>query len=170
MGIVDRYSDFPGGFIAFLAHALIRFLQFVLSLAVIGLYAQDLSHARLKSIYADSHWVYAVLVASLSATLSLLYFIPFMTRAFTRYFFPADAVLALLWIALFGDFGRMYIGADPQNVGHGDGPGIQRMKNAVWVDFVCAMLWVGTAVWGLGVWWWGKRRGGRSVHTGRAAL
>lgn len=144
-------------------------MESVLSLAVIGLYAQDLSHARLANKYADSHWVYATLVSSLSAILSLLYFIPFMAKAFTRYLFPADAVLALLWIALFGDFGRMYIGADPQNVGHGDGPGIQRMKNAVWVDLVCALLWVGTATWGVFGWWMGKRRG-RSVHTGRAAL
>jgi hypothetical protein len=50
----------------------------------------------------------------------------------------------------------------------GDG-GVQRMKNAVWVDLVNALLWLISAV-GMGVFWAQQRRGGRSRWTGRAAV
>jgi len=74
----------------------------------------------------------------------------------------------VLWLALFGDFGAKYIHTDPQNVGHGDGPGIQRMKNAVWVDLACVLLWLVSGAAGVVGWVLGRRR--RSLHTGRAAI
>ena len=43
--------------------------------------------------------------------------------------------LFILWIALFGLFGNMYI----KEKAEGDS-GVQRMKNAVWVDLVNALL------------------------------
>jgi len=91
-----------------------------------------------------------------------------MIRAFWHFLWPADVLLCILWIALFGDFGKKYIGTDAQNVGHGDGPGIVRMKIAVWVDLTCAFLWLVTSAFG----WWGflagRRMRRRSLFTGRA--
>jgi hypothetical protein len=170
MGIMDRYSDIPGGFFAFVLFLLTRFFQFILAIAVIGLYAQDLARAHKAGVYTDKNWVYAVVVSSLSTFVALLYFIPAVTRTFFHTFllWPADAALCILWIALFGDFGAKYIHTDPQNVGHGDGPGIQRMKNAVWVDLTCMLLWFITAVWGASAWCLTRRR--RTVHTGRADM
>jgi len=46
-----------------------------------------------------------------------------------------DTTLFILWIALFGLFGNMYI----KEKAEGDN-GVQRMKNAVWVDLVNALL------------------------------
>ena len=60
-------------------------------------------------------------------------------------------------------FGNMYI----HERAEGDG-GVQRMKNAVWVDLVNALLWLFSAV-GMAV-FWARSRGGRSRWTGRAAV
>ena len=46
--------------------------------------------------------------------------------------------------------------------------GVQRMKNAVWVDLVNALLWLISAV-GMVIFWI-KHRGGRSRWTGRATV
>jgi hypothetical protein len=169
MGIVDTYSPIPGGAVGLIAHHLIRFIQFIIALSVIGLYAQDLTAAHKVGAYTDSNWAYAVVVGTFSAVAALAYFIPIVTRAFFRILWPIDVVLWILYLALFADFGSKYIKADPQNTGHGDGPGIQRMKNAVWVDLVGMLLWFVTAVWG-GISFCLGRRSGRTVHTGRAAL
>lgn len=70
---------------------------------------------------------------------------------------------SILWTALFGIFGKMYIPAQPTP--HQDG--IIRMKNAVWVDLVNMILWFITAIYATLIWF--RNRGGRkSLHTGRA--
>ena len=56
----------------------------------------------------------------------------------------------------------MYIKEDPE----GDS-GVQRMKNAVWVDLTNMLLWFISAVY-LTFLFLRFRRGGRSLHTGRA--
>lgn len=70
---------------------------------------------------------------------------------------------SILWTAVFGVFGKVYIHANP----HGD-KGIMRMKNAVWVDLVNMLLWLVTAVMAVVVFF--LNRGGRSLHTGRAKV
>ncbi|KAL9629653.1 MAG: hypothetical protein Q9164_006784, partial [Protoblastenia rupestris] len=87
----------------------LRFLQFIFAIAVIGLYATDINNARKDSKGADSKWTYAVVVGALSAVTALV----------------------ILWTAVFGVFGKMYINEDPESLGD-----IGRMKNAVWVDLV----------------------------------
>ena len=57
----------------------------------------------------------------------------------------------------------MYIKERPE----GD-KGVERMKNAVWVDLVNALLWLFSAV-GMLVFWW-RSRGTRSRWTGRATV
>jgi hypothetical protein len=58
-----------------------------------------------------------------------------------------DGVMFILWLTVFGIFGKKYISvdADPKN---GD---LVRMKNAVWVDLVNLSFWAVTTVW------WGLR-------------
>ena len=57
---------------------------------------------------------------------------------------PANSrASSILWIAVFGIFGKMYIHEDPE----GDA-GVQRMKNAVWVDLVNVFLWLISAIYG----------------------
>ena len=74
-----------------------------------------------------------------------------------------DAVLFILWIALFGIFAKMYLNENPE----GDS-GIERMKHAVYVDLVNMLLWFITAVYGGVVFF--MNRNNRTIHTGRAEV
>ncbi|KAI8951547.1 hypothetical protein F4801DRAFT_283599 [Xylaria longipes] len=146
---------------SYVLFSLMHFAQFVLSIVVIGLYGTDLDRARKAGAYADGKWVYAIVVATLSAVTAILYLFPFFLRfAVTPVW---SFVLFILWIALFGLFGAMYIHEDPE--GNGD---IQRMKNAVWIDLTNALLWlIGTIA--AAVYWWHHRQR-NSRFTGRAKL
>jgi len=137
-----------------------RFLQFVLALTVAGLYGVDLHHAAQAHKYADSKWVYAEVVAGVSCITILVYMIPILK---TWACFGWDALLFILWMALFGTFGKMYINENPE----GDA-GVTRMKHAVWVDLVNMLLWFMTAVYGTVIFFMHKR--GRTLHTGRAEV
>lgn len=54
----------------------LRFLQFVFAITVAGLYGVDLNHARKNDVNADSRWVYAEVVAGLSAVTALVFAVP----------------------------------------------------------------------------------------------
>jgi len=160
MGILDKAvnRDGSGGFAGGLVRLVLRFFQFVLALTVAGLYGVDLQKAN----YADGKWVYAEVVAGLSAVTCLVYaglfFLP------SEKFFAWDWVLFILWTALFGLFGNMYIGEHPTP----EQGGVRRMRNAVWVDLTNMLLWLITAIWGTVAFF--RSRGGRSLHTGRAKV
>ncbi|RYO89556.1 hypothetical protein DL766_004600 [Monosporascus sp. MC13-8B] len=152
---------FFGMAISYMLFSILHFFQFVLGVTVIGLYAVDLNRANEQGKYTDSKWVYAVVVGALAAVTALLYLIPFILKFAAV---PAwSFVLFVLWIALFGLFGSMYIHEDPE----GD-DGVQRMKNAVWVDLANALLWLIDAVASAAYWWFHRER--RSRFTGRARL
>lgn len=109
---------------------------------------------------------FATAVGVLSAISALIYAIlPLIISSFTTaILFGWDVVLFILWIALFGLFASMYINEDPR----GDG-GIQRMKNAVWIDLINMLLWFVSAIVGaIGFWRW--KKGNTTLHTGRATL
>jgi hypothetical protein len=167
MGIIDHYTSpsLPGGAISALILLFLRFLQFILAIAVIGLYAQDLNSAHRSHIYSDANWVYAVVVSTISCIVAIAFAVPKVP--WWKGGWAMDICLLILWIALFGDFGAKYLNEKPENIGHGDGPGIVRMKNAVWVDLVNVFLWAITGLWGVAIFMLGKRR--RTQHTGRAA-
>ncbi|KAL2689274.1 hypothetical protein Neosp_003326 [[Neocosmospora] mangrovei] len=126
--------------------------------------------------------VYAVVVGSISAVTCVVYFVPFILRIAGVVVAIWDFILFILWIALFGVFGKcrrstaafdgssadssvtrvqMYISEDAE----GDSD-VQRMKNAVWVDLASALLWLIATLAALGYWW--KHRDTRSRFTGRA--
>ena len=105
--------------------------------------------------------VYAEVVGALSALTALLYSVPFVLRFAAV---PAwSFVLFILWTALFGLFGNMYINEDPE--GNGD---IKRMKNAVWVDLANMLLWFIHTVGAAAYWWFHRER--HSRFTGRAKV
>ncbi|KAI0105753.1 hypothetical protein GGR51DRAFT_519076 [Nemania sp. FL0031] len=143
---------------SYMLFAILHCFQFILAITVIGLYGTDLDHARK---FTDGKWVYALVVASLAAVTAVLYLIPFILRLAVV---PVwSFVLFVLWIALFGLFGSLYIHQDPK--GNKD---IQRMKSAVWVDLANALLWlIGTGA--ATVDWW-LHRNSRTRFTGRAKV
>ncbi|EAW12741.1 MARVEL domain-containing protein [Aspergillus clavatus NRRL 1] len=143
-----------------LLETLLRFIQFAFGLAVIGLYAQDL-HGR-----HPPAWVYAVVTGFLACATALIYLVlpfvmkgrvPLAQRAGLHLpLFVWEAVMCVLWLTLFGIFGKMYIGV------YTEGDGVKRMRHAVWVDLVNLGLWVGTMVWA-GMRWWKGVKGERGV-------
>ncbi|KAJ8131297.1 hypothetical protein O1611_g2329 [Lasiodiplodia mahajangana] len=154
MGLVDKTTSY-------VFFAILHCFQFVLAVTVIGLYGTDLDRSQKRGNYTDGKWVYAIVVASLAAVTAILYLIPFILRLAVV---PVwSFVIFVLWIALFGLFGSLYIGKDPK----GDGD-VQRMKNAVWVDLANALLWlIGTGA--ATVDWW-LHRHSRTRFTGRAKV
>ncbi|KAI9871823.1 MAG: hypothetical protein M1830_002406 [Pleopsidium flavum] len=90
MAFKDRSSASGGGFMGWIIHAILRSLQFVFALTVAGLYGTDLSNARKHGVGGDPKWVYAEVVAGLSALTSIIYMVPLL-KSF--YLFAWDAVL-----------------------------------------------------------------------------
>ncbi|KAK4996935.1 hypothetical protein LTR66_003564 [Elasticomyces elasticus] len=160
MGLLDQATAYShsGGVIGGLGRIFLRFFQFVLALTVAGLYGVDLNNARKAGVYADGRWVYAEVVAALAAVTTLVYAVPFIK---SYVFFGWDAILFILWTALFGIFGKLWIHEHPTP----HQPGSLRMKNAVWVDLTNMILWFATAVWGAITFSFGQRR---TMYTGRA--
>ncbi|KAK0105187.1 hypothetical protein ONS95_004417 [Cadophora gregata] len=146
---------------AYIAHSVYRFIQLVFALAVCGLYGVDLNRANKAGKYSDGKWIYAEVTASLSAFTAVLYIVPFTPRI--PFMFVWDLILFILWIALFGLFGNMYIKENAEG-----NSGIKRMKNAVWIDLVNALLWLVSAM-GMAIFWF-RHRGQRSLWTGRAKV
>ncbi|KAK3182169.1 hypothetical protein K4F52_006538 [Lecanicillium sp. MT-2017a] len=147
--------------VGYMAFSAIHVILFALSLAVCGLYGTDVQRGNEEDVHVNSKWVYAVVVGSLSAVTCVVYFIPIVFHAIGIAAPIWNFILFILWITLFGVFGKLFIKEDPE----GDG-GIKRMKNAVWVDLVGALLWLATFVASLGYWW--KHRDVRTRFTGRA--
>jgi len=147
--------------LSYLLFCILHFGQFVLAVTVCGLYGVELNRAAKAGTYADGKWIYAEVIGGLSAITSLLYFLPFILKFALVWVW--NLILFILWIALFGLFGKMYINENPE--GNSD---IQRMKNAVWVVLANALLWL-IATIGYFVYWWGHRER-RSRFTGRAKV
>jgi hypothetical protein len=89
MAILDKviHRDGSGGVIGAVIRIFLRFFQFVLALTVAGLYGVDLQRAP----YADGKWVYAEVVAGLSAVTIVVYAGLFFVRS--EKLFPWDWVL-----------------------------------------------------------------------------
>ncbi|QPG93546.1 hypothetical protein C2857_000615 [Epichloe festucae Fl1] len=147
--------------VSYFAFSALHLVCFALALAVCGLYGQDISSAQKEGKYSDSKWVYAVVVGALSAVTCAVYFVPALLRHSGVIGAAWNFVLFILWIALFGVFGSMYIHENAE----GDS-GIRRMKSAVWVDLTSALLWLFSAA-GATIYWW-RHRDHRSQFTGRA--
>ncbi|QSZ37116.1 hypothetical protein DSL72_009209 [Monilinia vaccinii-corymbosi] len=163
--ILERINPLGHG-VGRTTHAMWRFLQCVLALTVIGLYGTDLHQAAREHKYMDGKWIYAITTASLSALTALLHLSPLLHRIpipnLVLVLVLWDAILFILWIALFGLFGNMYI----RERAEGDA-GVQRMKNAVWVDLANALLWAGSAAGMLLFASWGGDPEKRTRWTGR---
>lgn len=159
MGFLTRYHY------SVWVHIFYRFLLMIFGIVVIGLYAQDLNHAHKEGKYSDGKWVFATVVGSFSAVTALIFMIiPILISYWTvAILFAWDLILFILWCAVFGLFGSMYIHANAQM-----DSGVQRMKNAVWIDLICLLLWFITGVLGAIGFWRGKNN--RSLHTGRARV
>ncbi|KAK5999044.1 hypothetical protein PT974_01431 [Cladobotryum mycophilum] len=147
--------------ISYFAFTGLHFACFALAVTVCGLYGTDLHHSNQFDGSSKSKWVYAVVVGALSAVTSIVYAVPFVLRVASLFAAVWDLILFILWITLFGVFGKLFI--DEHAGGNSD---IKRMKNAVWVDLASAILWLLATVATFAYWF--KHRDVRSRFTGRA--
>ncbi|KAJ5146118.1 uncharacterized protein N7515_000682 [Penicillium bovifimosum] len=165
---------------AFMALSALRFLQFVFGLTVIGLYGRDVHHDHAHADTWHAKWVYALIVAFLATVTAAVHLIvPFVMRKAKANAatgpglllpqFVWETVVTVLWLVLFGIFGKMYIGVHggKGSEGLGDGEKITRMRHAVWVDVINLAFWVVSGAWVL-VRWLKSRRVGGEVDAEKA--
>lgn len=143
----------------------IRFFQFVFGLTVIGLYGKDVHHDHKDDHEWHSKWVYAVITAFLATSTAIVHLvIPFIMRRTTYTPSPSlrlpqfvwEFILCILWLTLFGVFGKMYIGVYPKEDAK-DASKVNRMRHACWIDLINLLMWVSTASWVLLKWLKGRR-------------
>ncbi|KAL8756452.1 MAG: hypothetical protein Q9184_004496 [Pyrenodesmia sp. 2 TL-2023] len=139
----------------------LRFLQFVFAITVIGLYAQDLRRAHREGYSTlDLRWGYATAVGTTGAVSALVLIWP----ALSMWAWVWDFVVFILFTALFGLFGKMYI---HYNNFTGDGD-VKRMQRAVWIDLINMLLWFVTFIYGVVRFFLFRK--GKSQFTGRATV
>lgn len=162
-----------GAKLTFMFFSGVRFLQFVFGLTVIGLYGKDVHHDHSEKHTWHSKWVYALITAFLATVTAAVHLIlPFVMRKAKPGAGPGPALLlpqfvwefvvTVLWLTLFGIFGKMYIGVhhvesssaktDAATSALGDASKINRMRHAVWIDIINLAFWVMTASWVLMRW------------------
>ena len=105
MSVFDTIANHSssGGVAGAAIRLVLRLFQFILALTVAGLYGVDLQHGDQADVKPDGKWVYAEVVAAMSAITCLIYGIPFFKSYWA---FGWDWVLFILWTALFGLFGE----------------------------------------------------------------
>ncbi|PYH79064.1 hypothetical protein BO82DRAFT_267056, partial [Aspergillus uvarum CBS 121591] len=130
--------------------ATIRTLQLIFATLVAALYAVDLAHATETGSHAPSEWIFAQVVACLSAVTAILHCTLGLKRVIAAWS-AWDFVLFVLWLAQTGVFGTIYISEDVEPLYRERTTSLLRMRVAVWIDLVNMALWLGTTVMGL-VW------------------
>ncbi|KAJ5665516.1 uncharacterized protein N7477_007964 [Penicillium maclennaniae] len=186
---MTEYPRVKGSKVMGMVISALRFFQFVFGLAVIGLYGQDVHHDKAKDTW-HARWVFALIVGFLATSTAAIYMIvPFLTkkvnyRPSAKLQLPRFAwefVLCVLWLTLFGIFGKLYIGiyvSDSSSESGkrdtttssttttselGDASKINRMRHAVWVDLTNLVFWAVTASWALLKWLKARRENGPVV-------
>ncbi|KAJ5476340.1 hypothetical protein N7475_002069 [Penicillium sp. IBT 31633x] len=142
---LDQYWH-KGGICGLISRATLRTLQFVFAITVAGLYGIDLAHATEVNSPAPTEWVYAEVVAALSAITCIIHCsIPVVHVAWSTW----DAVLFVLWLSQTGVFGAIYTsGATRDDYKHAT-LSVSRMRAAVWIDLVNMLLWFATFIMGI---------------------
>lgn len=137
-----------------------RGLQFLFAIIACGFYGNRVdSERRDDDSGFSAEWIFAILVAGLSAVTAILFVVvvplsalPFIggrikiTRTYRA--FAWDAIMFIAWIVVFGIFAGIFLGRDDEDDGKYKGASTGAMKTAVWVDLVNVILWLVSAVYG----------------------
>jgi len=85
---------------SYIAFSVLHIILLILAIVVAALYGTDLADGA-----GDSRWIFAEVVAGLSALTTLLYLLPFFLRFMAIWIW--NLMLFILWISLFGVFGKV---------------------------------------------------------------
>lgn len=91
--------------LSYVLFTILHACQFVVGGATCVLYGIDIKHARDAAEAVDGKAAYAVAVGGLGALTALLLLVPFVVRF--AFVWVWSLVLCVLWLALFGIFGRV---------------------------------------------------------------
>ncbi|KAI6780732.1 uncharacterized protein J7T54_001040 [Emericellopsis cladophorae] len=137
---------------------IVRGLQFLFAIIACGFYGNRVDADRKADGAFSPEWLLAIIVAGLSAITAVLFVaatplgaIPYFgsrIKLFKTYrAFPWDAILFIAWVIVFGIFAGIFLHrGDDDDKYKGSSTGA--MKTAVWVDFVNALFWLASAVYG----------------------
>lgn len=135
-----------------------RSLQFIFALIACGFYGNRVDADRKADDGFSPEWMYAIIVAGLSAISAVLFIaasplgaIPFIgskLKVFKTYrAFAWDLGLFVAWIVVFGIFAGIFLKRDSDDEKY-KGSSTGAMKTAVWVDLVNVILWLVSGVYG----------------------
>lgn len=133
----------PGWFL----RLVLRTVQFVLGLTVIGLFGARIRNDSSAHAAQATQWVYALSVGALASATVLVYMIPF-TEAYVGAVAAWDAFLTLLYLVAFGIFAAMFEGRadDRRSEVKGQVLSTEEYHHAVWVLLVNVVLWLVTGL------------------------
>ena len=134
-----------------------RGLQFIFALIACGFYGHRVDEDHDSGNGFSVEWIYALAIAGVSATTSLLFVavtpmgaLPYVGSRLklvkTYRAFPWDLSLFIAWLVVFGIFAGIFLhrSDDDKYKGAKTGP----MKVAVWIDLVNTLLWLISGVYG----------------------
>ncbi|KAL3439841.1 hypothetical protein BJX65DRAFT_300848 [Aspergillus insuetus] len=137
---------------------IIRYIQLAFSLAVVSLYTQDLNKGQSEFAPSRARWVYAVVTGYISLATGALYLTlnwwyklrskPLIEckAGWSLPLFLWEITIVILWLVVFGIFGKLYIGVEVSGGGSHESH-LTAMHRAVWVDLVNLILWTITGTW-----------------------
>ncbi|CAG8948125.1 unnamed protein product [Penicillium salamii] len=142
---LDQYWH-KSGVCGLVPRAALRTLQFVFAITVAGLYGVDLARATKSNTSAPTEWVYAEIVAALSALTCIIHcFVTVVHVAWSAW----DGVLFVLWLAQTGVFGNIYTSGTATREYETTTSSLPRMRAAVWIDLVNMLMWFTTFILGI---------------------
>jgi hypothetical protein len=123
-----------------------RALQVIFALVVMGVYGKQLSEGM------SPEFLFAAFIGLLSALVAFFFSFSSLLACINGNLEPykiwwVDCILSLLWVAVFGIFAMIFLKRTDEE-GDYKGASTGSMKAMVWVDLVCAALWLGTGVFG----------------------
>ncbi|RMJ27242.1 hypothetical protein PHISP_01894 [Aspergillus sp. HF37] len=143
---MDQYWH-NGGICGLISRTALRTLQFILAITIAALYGVDLAHWTKTSTHASSEWIYAEVVACLSALTCIIHCFATVTRVGWCCW---DFVVFVLWMAQTGVFGSIYISSGVRRENEEATMSVERMEAGVWISLVCMVLWLATFVLAIG--------------------
>lgn len=130
----------------------VRGLQFVLGIVIVGIYGERVHKGREDAEDASAAWVFGLIVSMAACITALVFAVVAPLGAVTRRFkthrlFGWDLTLFVLWITTFGVFAQIFLHRDDDDASY-KGASTTVEKGAMWLDLANSILWLVSGVYG----------------------